>query len=428
MKEYTKKQVDSIIKENMSDVDEMAYRQKGIQNYQINKETGNRIYKQCTPLWAEDNPTPVGGDGVPDAWLVNIEMVEGGNVLCVPLDCDDVEEFISRKKDFLEKLKVTHKLEPMIMRCGLKSVLPKYHNPVLGAFDADQRDPTKTHSFSKWAHVNLYPLLRRVFENSQVSQRLEELSLPPIVVTDRSHLDTHGETNQIKLEYATHTFNSYGSQQEFLEAVEARIFGEDNTPQNLKTYYLARQYNKRYRNWLETKKNLPEYRGKTPKYMLDKFGLEEGSLDVTVRADLIIKGELVDNNFVWVVNYITKFGTKLKESVRNLKLDKDLQVIKQIPVGEYLSKLVDPSEERTKLEPGDNRIYTLFNVPEVIAGLEDGLVEIRERLFTELDPVENLDKANIRAYDVDDRNLQESKFKTFLKESIINSIKKPLRK
>ena len=427
MKEYTKKQVDSIIKENMSDVDEMAYRQKGTQSYQT-KKTGERIYKQCTPLWADDNPTPVGGDGIPDAWLVNEHEVEGGEILCVPLDCDNMEEFMERKKDFLEKLRVTHKLEPIIMRCGRESVLPKYAKPVTDTLGIETRDPSKTHSFQKWSRTQLYPLLRRIFANTQVSERLEELSLPPIVVTDRSHLDTHGKTNQTKLEYATHTFNSYGSQQEFLEAVEARIFGEDSTPQNLKTYYLARQYNKRYQNWLETKKNLPEYRGKTPKYMLDKFGLEEANLDVTVRADLNIKGEVVGDNFVWVINYITKFGTKLKESVRNLKLDKDLQVLKQVPVGQYLSKLVDPSEERTKLEPGDDRIYTLFNVPEVITALEDGLVEIRERLFTELDPVENLDKANIRAYDVDDRNLQESKFKTFLKESIINAIKKPLRK
>ena len=48
---------------------------------------------------------------------------------------------------------------------------------------------------------------------------------------------------------------------------------------------------------------------------------------------------------------------------------------------------------------------------------------MREKLFTELDPVEVLEKANIRSYDV-----AESKLKTKITESILKSMKSRLRK
>ena len=427
MKIYSKKEIFKIIEENMSDVDEMAYRQKGIQSTRTVKKTGEIEYRQCIPLWADDNPAPIGSmKGIPDAWLVNVEQKEGGDVLCVPLDCDDIQEFMLRKKDFLEKLKVTHRLEPQIMRCGTRSVRPTDHVPVLGAFGITKGNSENTLSFKTWANTKLYPILRGVFDNEQVRKRLEELSLPPIAVSDRSHLDSYGETNQTKIEYTTHTFNSYDSQQDFLEAVEARIFGEDKVLDTLKTYYLARQYNQKYRKWLETIATDAEYKGKTSIYKLDAYGTKDGNSEVTVRADLKIIGNVVNDNFVWTIQYVTKFGKKLKDERRiknGLELDKDLIVTKTLPVGEYLRKLVDPSEEGKKLKAGDDRIYTLFNVPEVTDSLKDALVEMREKLFTELDPVEVLEKANIRSYDV-----AESKLKTKITESILKSMKSRLRK
>jgi len=429
MKEYTKKQLDRIIRESMYDVDEMARRQKGIQSYKTDKKTGERIYSQTTPLWADDNPTKPGEDGTPDAWLVNPDRIEGGEILVVPLDCEDMMEFVERKKDFLEKLKVLYKLEPLITQCGINPVLPKFQHPVNKVFGIDPKTEN-TLTFQKWATTKIYPIFRQVFGNQKVQKRLEELSLPPIEPTDRSHIDNYAEIGQSKFNYSTHTFNSYGSQQEFLEAVEARIFGEDSVPENLRTYYLARQYNEKYRNWLEDKGNESKWLGKTEKYKLDAFGYKEGNLDVTVRADLNIKGEVNGNNFVWVISYITKFGKKLKDERRiknGLELDNELQVIKQVPIGDLLSRLVDPSQEKEKL-PKDNpekKFYTLFNVPEVIDGLRSGLVELREKFFTELDPVQVLDKANIRAYDVSESNIKNSKYEKLLREI---KIKKPLRK
>jgi hypothetical protein len=79
-------------------------------------------------------------------------------------------------------------------------------------------------------------------------------------------------------------------------------------------------------NWEETKKNSQQYLGKTPSYMLDAYGFDEANLDVTVRMDLSIKGQLLDNQYLWTVRFKTKFGRKLKEDrwVNNgLELDRD---------------------------------------------------------------------------------------------------------
>ena len=61
-------------------------------------------------------------------------------------------------------------------------------------------------------------------------------------------------------------------------------------------------------NWEETKKNSKQYLGKTPAYMLDAFGFDETNLDVTVRMDLSIKGQMLDNQYLWTVTFKTKFG------------------------------------------------------------------------------------------------------------------------
>jgi hypothetical protein len=195
--------------------------------------------------------------------------------------------------------------------------------------------------------------------------------------------------------------------------VTARVFGED-VPEQFKSYHLARQFNKNYANWVETKKNDKKYFGKTPKYKLEAYGFDPSNLDVTVRADLNIKGRLMGNEFRWEIVFSTKFGRKLKEESRikdGLSLDKDLVVRKVVPI--------DSSEDFD-----DSR--TVLHDDEIRFALEEGLKELKEKLFSEMDPIEVLERANIRAYDVG--NVQESKFKTLFKEALIKSIKNPLRK
>ena len=84
--------------------------------------------------------------------------------------------------------------------------------------------------------------------------KLEKLSIPEIRARDRKHLDRYGKVNNNRIEYATHTFNSYESSQQFLKFVTSRITGKE-TPEEFKSYHLARQFNKNYQRWEETRKN-----------------------------------------------------------------------------------------------------------------------------------------------------------------------------
>jgi hypothetical protein len=154
---------------------------------------------------------------------------------------------------------------------------------------------------------------------------------------------------------------------------------------------LARQFSQIYQNWEETKKNQQHYVGKTDRYGLDKFGFDEDNLDVTVRMDLKITGRLLDNQYLWTINFKTKFGRKLKEErwLRNgLELDKDKTIRKTV-----------------QLEPGvqfDDKNTIMDSLP-IKTGLIEALDELRDLIMTKFKPVEMLDKANVKQYDITKR-------------------------
>ena len=151
---------------------------------------------------------------------------------------------------------------------------------------------------------------------------------------------------------------------------------------------MARQFSQIYQNWEETKKNQQHYVGKTDRYGLDKFGFDEDNLDVTVRMDLKITGRLLDNQYLWTINFNTKFGRKLKEErwLRNgLELDKDLSIRKT-----------------AELEPGvrfDDKNTIMDSLP-IKTALIEALDELRDKIMTKFKPVEMLSKANVRQYDI----------------------------
>jgi hypothetical protein len=400
MKEYTKKQLDRIIRESMSDVDEMAYKVQNKQAPQTDKETGEKKIKKFSPRFRESNPTEV-----PDYWIVNVNQIEGEDVLAVPLGCDKLEDFVQSNKQWLEELKVLHKLEPQLIAC----TRGKYHRPVEKYYAGGYKPTGEKYSAQEWAKRIVHPMIENILGNEQTQKRLEELSIPEIYAKKREYLDRYGKNTETEVNYSTHTFNSYESQQQFLDFVTARVFGEE-VPEQFKSYHLARQFNKNYANWEETKKNDKRYFGKTPKYKLEAFGFDQGNLDVTVRADLSIKGRLIGFEYRWEVIFSTKFGRKLKEESRiknGLSLDKDLVVRKVIPVS---------TEEEF------NAQHTVLHNDSIRLGLEEALEELRDKFFNELDPIEVLERANIRSYDVG--NIQESKYKKTLRR-IINE---PLRK
>jgi len=232
----------------------------------------------------------------------------------------------------------------------------------------------------------LNSLVEEYMASPEMSEKLSKLSIPEVRARDRKHLDRYGKVNNNRIEYATHTFNSYESSQQFLKFVTSRITGKE-TPEEFKSYHLARQFNKNYQRWEETRKNTKQYVGKTPAYMLDAYGFDESNLDVTVRTDFKINGVLTNEEYVWTVKFTTKFGRKLKEDrylPGGLDLDKEFVITKRI-----------------SLEGGEefNEERTIMDSLTIKSGLIEALDELKGRIM-ELKPIETLKLANVKKYDI----------------------------
>lgn len=251
--------------------------------------------------------------------------------------------------------------------------------------------------------TGLYGLIRQYLADDEMNAHLQMVSIPLIKPNERKYLDRYGDISNEKVEYGTHSYNSYQSSEDFLNAVVARI-GGDELPVEYLDYHLARQFNKNYRNWVEDKKNQKEYVGKTEIYMLDRYGLEEKNLDLTIRSDFRVKGTLNNNNsFTWSLTFVSKFGRKLKEDrrlQRGLELDKDIVVTK--------TAQLDPNVQIDDQHP------IIFN-EQIRQALIDGLSEMRDNLMA-IDPIETLSKANVQQFDVQ-RDVNEN-----LKERLVSRI------
>ena len=387
MKEISKKDLLVQLREQ-GEMDEFAYKQKGTQ------DTSNKL-AAFRPIFKPDNDT-----NIPDGWELKKlntvedpntgkktkEVVPGSERIWIPLDGTELEIFKQANQEWLDSLSDQYGMAPELVPA--KRVKDQPRNAKAGT--------TYQHSGNvKPATPKIKTELNRLVEeylgNPEVSARLERLSIPEVKSRDRKHLNRYGRVDNDQINYQTHTFNSYLSSTQFLKFVTARISGK-KLDDAYKSYHLARQFNQNYMNWEETKKNSQQYLGKTPAYMLDAYGFDEENLDVTVRMDFSIRGRRSGNQYIWEVNFKTKFGRKLKEDrwVRNgLELDKD----------EMIRKVAE-------IEPGtefDDK-YTVMDNLQIKTTLIEALDELRDKIMTEYKPVEMLKKANVKQYDITQKN------------------------
>lgn len=403
MKEITKK--DLLVQLNeQTEIDEFAYNRKGTQ------DTSNKL-AAFRPIFREGNTTDI-----PDGWELKKlnttedpytgkktkEVVPGSERIWIPLDGVELEAFKEANQDWLDSLADQYGMDPELVPA--KKVKDQPRNAKAGT--------TYQHSgnvkpATPKIKTELHRLIDEYLGNPEVSARLERLSIPEVKSRDRKHLNRYGRVDNEQINYQTHTFNSYLSSVQFLKFVTARISGKKLEDQ-YKSYHLARQFNQNYMNWEETKKNSKQYLGKTPSYMLDAYGFDEDNLDVTVRMDLSIKGQLLDNQYLWTVRFKTKFGRKLKEDrwVNNgLELDRDETIRKT-----------------AELEPGTqfNDKYTVMDSLPIKTALIEALDELKDMIMTQFKPVEMLKKANVKQYDITRKDdVNES-----ITKQVVNKIKK----
>ena len=408
MKEISKKDLLIQLREQ-GEIDEFAYNPKGTQ------DTSNKL-AAFRPLFKPGNNTDI-----PDGWVLKKivtvtdpitgqdkkEEVQGSKRVWVPLNGSELEAFKQENQEWLDSITDEHEMDPELASDKKVKYAPR--NAKVGT--------TYQHSgVNKPATTKIKTELNRLVEeylgNPEVSARLEKLSIPEVKSRDRKHLNRYGRVDNDQINYQTHTFNSYESANQFLRFVTARISGKKLEDQ-YKSYHLARQFNQNYMNWEETKKNNKQYLGKTPAYMLDAYGFDEANLDVTVRMDLSIKGQMLDNQYLWTIAFKTKFGRKLKEDrwIRNgLDLDRDVVIRKT-----------------AQLEPGtqfDDKVTVMDSLP-IKTGLIEALDELKDKIMTEFKPVEMLKKANVKQFDITNKPTVNENIEV-AKEVIkkINNIKK----
>ena len=382
MKEISKKDLLVQLQEQ-SDVDEMAYNPKGTQ------DTSDKVVA-FRPIFRDGNTSEI-PDGFelnkinttedPNTGKKKKELVQGEERIWIPLDGLELEAFKEANQEWLDSLTDKYGKSPELSP-GKKLKYPPRNVKVGTSYQHSGVNKPATTKIK----IELNRLVDEYLCNPEVSAKLERLSIPEVKSRDRKHLNRYGRVDNDQINYQTHTFNSYLSSTQFLQFVTARITGK-KLEDDYKSYHLARQFNQNYMNWEETKKNSKQYLGKTPAYMLDAFGFDETNLDVTVRMDLSIKGQMLDNQYLWTVTFKTKFGRKLKEDrwVNGLTLDKDL-----------------PIRKTAELEPGtqfDDKMTVMDSLP-IKTSLIEALDELRDTIMTKFKPVETLKLANVKQYDI----------------------------
>jgi hypothetical protein len=391
MDNKTKLYLKNMILESISsnDVDEMAYKQKNVRD-----DRGKLVkYK---PFFKEDNDSEI-----PDYWIANPKLEEGAEVLVVPLDCQELEEFKNANQQWLDSIGALHNLEPQLASCKRG----KYHRPVEKWVEGGYKPTGAKYSESERIKRIFNDIISSELEDEQFAEILNKRSIPSIIARDRSNVSQYGKFTNQQVVYETHNNNAYNSVKDFLMAAIARVKGNDTS--EMKTFYMARQYNTQYNNWRADKKNLKKYEGKTPKYGLDAYGLEQDNLDVTIRMDLDIKGEMIGNgSFAWMVNMTTKLGKKI-ETDSGFKDgfldDKTISVNK--------TAQFEPNKEF-------NDSYTIMDNENIREALIEAINELKSKIES-VDPKETIKLANVKRYQINPNNqMNEDKIQRLISKVV----------
>jgi hypothetical protein len=329
----------------------------------------------------------------------------------------DINQFVEENPELMNELKEKFGTNLKWEQGNLTGCQPRRKLDVkpLPGEEGDEEGPIDTSyvhsgenmSESEKIKRKLFSIIDKEFGDQEFSEVLNKRSIPTIVARDRRHISMYGRYDNDKIKYETHNYNGYESLQDFLKAAIARVKGGE-APE-IKTYYLARQFNQNYRNWAADKKNQKQYAGKTDVYKLDAYGLEEKNLDVSIRMDFQITGEKMGESFAWNVRMTNKIGKKMKEEsgLRGGFLDdKIFQVSK--------TAQLDPRKQY-----GDS--YTVMDDINVVNALMESIEELKSQIEA-IDPKETLKVANVKQYQVK-RDVNES-VKNRLVQRVITKLKK----
>jgi hypothetical protein len=252
---------------------------------------------------------------------------------------------------------------------------------------------------------------------------LNQRSVPAIVLDNRKYFNRHTDvwTND-KVDFSTLSYNIYKSNEEFNQMVADRIFGED-TPE-MDNEHLARRFNNIYNKWEaeEKKGSLSDY-GVTDVFGLRRYGYKEGQEnEVFLEMQFDVKGEMINNAFVWSVVLVNKFARRKPEESR---VSGRLEPVEYNP-----GSLVDGKQvsdiKTIQLQPNTQFTpeNTIMDNPEIVQGLIDVINEFKQKMKS-ISPESVLRKATPTRSELEGgrRRMNENTFDSLIKD-VIKNIKK----
>jgi hypothetical protein len=388
MDKLVEKYLKKIVAESvLNDVDEMAYVAKNKQSK--NLKTGEKRLRQYVPMNDDGTPFPEEErkKDIPDYVIANPNLVEGEEFIIVPLGCNELEIFKEQNKDWLESISVkNNNLEVQLFQCSRT----KYPHKALEKFFPKQKTGEPMSEEEKIKRV-FFKIIYDELDNDEFQKELSKRSIPALNMKDNSeygkaqtkktNISQYSDYSNQKIKFELHSYNGYNSLKDFLNAVIARIQGKETDIQN--TLFMSRQYNTNYRNYNAAKKMETTYQGKTPVQGKDTRDYFEENLDATIRLDLKIEGELMDNSYLWNTQLKTVVGRKL-ENESGLK-------------GGYLDDKLIQSSETVQLEPGIEftQKNTVMNNNDIVNGLINVLNDLKSQIES-INPKQMLKYATVR--------------------------------
>lgn len=407
MKNNVKNYLSNIIKETVqSQQDEMARRSKKVRD-------PKKKYDHPYPVWSNDNPTELDGEGTPDGWYIDPSWFPGKfqttePFVAVPLDCDELETLKSRYSEWFKEFE-DNGVPIEFVSCNRTSsvrAVEKVYS--IGHHDPDKPKPEKMPASERMKRYGVFNILQEFFTNKENLEVFNQRSVPVVVWQEkgqstserRKRMNQHVEewTND-KFVVEMHNANAYETGQDFLNAAIARAKGTED--ENAKTYHLARQYNTKYGNWSADKKNQKYWEGYTDIIGIEKRGFTEKNLDVTVRMDFKLVGERTGpSNYMFSLLMTNRVGKKLREEngikdgflddkqiaiTKNVQLDPnktysdEFPITDDIAVSQGLVEVMSEFMEKLKsIKP--QQILKIASMPSSFQPVDNNLQEQKERL------------------------------------------------
>ena len=380
-----------VIESMLNDVDEMAYVAKNKQSK--NLKTGEKRLRQYVPMNDDGTPFPEEErkKDIPDYVIANPNLVEGEEFIIVPLGCNELETFKEQNKDWLESISVkNNNLKVQLFQCSRT----KYPHKTLEKFFPKQTTGESMGEEEKIKRA-FFKIIYNELDNVEFQKELSKRSIPALNMKDNSefgkaqtkktNISQYSKYSNQKIKFELHSYNGYNNLKDFLNSVIARIQGKETDIPN--TLFMSRQYNTNYSKYSASKKMETTYQGKTPVQGKDVRDYFEENLDATIRLDVKIQGELMDNSYLWNAQLKTVVGRKL-ENERGLK-------------GGYLDDKLIQSSETVQLEPGIEftQENTVMNNNDIVNGLINVLNDLKSQIES-INPKEMLKYATIRRNEI----------------------------